>query len=414
MIRLRSHLERAPLTSAIIYTVLGVLPLYLMSAQSVLIQQDLDFGPSRFGIVVSSFFLVSSIASRAVGPWIDRNGPTPGLRLASLITASVAVLAFTVVSGWLSLALVMGLSGLGNAIAQLSSNAVIAGHVAKGRHGISISAKQAAVPLAAVLGGALVPLVGLSEWRPAFTTTLVAGIVLAVVCPRLPAHRPVATSPGGAGSATGSDTETETDSASGPATPPIIRRWAPEVVTLMGAGACAGGIGNGLASFTPHAAVTAGFSPSVAALLLTAGSFVAIVARIGGGWSADRRRRSGYLETVTLLAFGVVGLIGLSLASNSRALFLASLLLTFAGAWGWPGVIMLLALRTLRLPAATATGTVAAGSYFGTVVVPILMGIVIEERSYAAVFAGQAVLLTCSILLVSASVAISTRRDAAA
>jgi MFS family permease len=408
MICLRSHLERAPLTSAIIYTVLGVLPLYLMSAQSVLIQQDLDFGPSRFGIVVSSFFLVSSIASRAVGPWIDRNGPTPGLRLASLITAAVAVLAFTVVGGWLSLALVMGLSGLGNAIAQLSSNAVIAGHVAKGRHGISISAKQAAVPLAAVLGGALVPLVGLSDWRPAFTTTLVAGIVLAVVCPRLPAHRLVATTPDGAGSDTASGT------ASGPATPPITRRWAPEVVTLMGAGACAGGIGNGLASFTPHAAVTAGFSPSVAALLLTAGSFVAIVARIGGGWSADRRQRSGYLETVTLLAFGVVGLIGLALAGGSRPLFLASLLLTFAGAWGWPGVIMLMALRTLRLPAATATGTVAAGSYFGTVVVPILMGIVIEERSYAAVFAGQAVLLTCSILLVSASVAISTRRDAAA
>lgn len=389
---IRDLLERAPLTSAITYTVLGVLPLYLMSAQSVLLQQDLDFGPSRFGIVVSSFFLVSSVASRTMGPWIDRRGPTPGLRFAALLTVIVGVLALTVVGGWRSLALVMGLSGLGNAVAQLASNAVIARHVDPARHGISISTKQAAVPLAAVLGGALVPLVGLSDWRPAFATTLIAGLVLAIACPRLPIR-----------------TATAHDRTDEPL--PTSRRWAPEVVTLMGAGVCAGGIGNGLASFTPHAAVSAGFSSSTAALLLMAGSLVAIVARISGGWSADRRHRSGYLETVTLLTFGVIGLVGLSMAGGSRGIFLASLLLTFAGAWGWPGVIMLLALRTLKLPAATATGTVAAGSYFGTVVVPILMGIVIEERSYAAVFAGQAILLSAAIALVTASVVLSSRRD---
>lgn len=379
---------------------LGVLPLYLMSAQSVLLQQDLDFGPSRFGIVVSSFFLVSSIASRTMGPWIDRRGPTPGLRFAALITVTVGVLALIAVDGWRSLALVMGLSGLGNAVAQLASNAVIARHVDEARHGISISTKQAAVPLAAVLGGALVPLVGLSDWRPAFTLTLVAGLMLAIVCPRLPI---------GAALETSSRTMTAAERTDEPV--PTSRRWTPEVVALMGAGVCAGGIGNGLASFTPHAAVTAGFSTSVSALLLTAGSLIAIVARITGGWSADRRRRSGYLETVTLLAMGVIGLVGLSLAGGSQGMFLASLLLTFAGAWGWPGVIMLLALRTLKLPAATATGTVAAGSYFGTVVVPILMGIVIEERSYAAVFAGQAILLSAAIVLVTASVILSSRRD---
>ncbi len=394
MTRPRTYLERSPLLTAVTYTVLGVLPLYLMSAQSILIQRSLGFGPSTFGFLVASFFLMSSVAVRGLGPWVDRSGPTPALRAAALLTGATGLLSLTVVRGWPALVVVMALGGLGNALAQLGGTSVIAGGIDRTRHGISLSAKQAAVPLAAVLGGALVPIIGLSDWRPAFGVALAVGIAMAVLAPRYPApvRTPASPSPGDEGGSTGS-------------------RWDPEVLALMGAGACAGGIGNGLASFTPNAAVAAGFSPATAAVLLTAGSGVAIVARVGAGWIVDRRDGTGATETMLLFVLGVMGLVGLTFSGGSRTVFLIALLVTFAGAWGWPGVLMVTSLRILRLPAATAAGAVAAGSYLGTVIVPILMGIIIEERSYVAVFAGQSVLLLIAALLVLLGSTIARRRD---
>ena len=57
-----------PIATAIAYTVVGVFPLYPTAAQSVRLQEELGFSRTRFGLVVGSFYLVSAVASKMIGP----------------------------------------------------------------------------------------------------------------------------------------------------------------------------------------------------------------------------------------------------------------------------------------------------------------------------------------------------------
>jgi hypothetical protein len=48
------------------YSILAVLPLFLVSSQAVQLQRDLDFGTSGLGLAVSVCFAVSALAAT---PW---------------------------------------------------------------------------------------------------------------------------------------------------------------------------------------------------------------------------------------------------------------------------------------------------------------------------------------------------------
>lgn len=79
MSRIRQVLEQRPIAGAVAYTVVGVLPLYLTSAQGPRLQSELGFGKAELGYVVAAFFLVASVASRACSrcSWGLRGWPTP-------------------------------------------------------------------------------------------------------------------------------------------------------------------------------------------------------------------------------------------------------------------------------------------------------------------------------------------------
>src|SRR3970282_2159617 len=87
---LRSFLGRSPVVSAVAYTVVGVLPLYLTAAQDPRGQAELGFSKTTFGVVIAAFYLASSIASRRVGPRLDRLRPSPGLRGAATLPVGSA------------------------------------------------------------------------------------------------------------------------------------------------------------------------------------------------------------------------------------------------------------------------------------------------------------------------------------
>lgn len=70
----------------------------------------------------------------------------------------------------------------------------------------------------------------------------------------------------------------------------------------MLAAVVAGGTGNAVASFTADAAAASGFAASTGALLLTAGSVVAIVVRVGSGTSVDRGGGTGMAQMVVVPA----------------------------------------------------------------------------------------------------------------
>ena len=384
---MRATLERHPLASAVIYTVVGVIPMYLTSAQTVVIQQDLGFGPAEFGILVSSFFLVSSIASRLLGPWLDRHGATRGLRISMALTTVASALIATVVQRWEMLALVLAVAGLANATGQLGSNLVVAHLVRTRRQGVAFSAKQSAIPLSAMLSGFVIPIIGQpGTWRWSYVGISAAALLLLVFCPRFEG------------------------AVAAPRTEGAQRERLPlALLMVMIAGVFAGGSGNAFANFATDAAVANGYAPSIAALLLTAGSLTAIVVRISAGLSADLRQRTGFVETASLIGVGIAGFLLLSLAGDSRIVFLVGLLATFAGAWGWQGVIAFMVLRTIDRPAATATGAVWSGVFLGTVLVPFGVGYLVERASYPVVFVVQAALMGLALVCLTISYRLSMR-----
>lgn len=359
---MRSFLESRPVPTAVIFTVVGVLPLYLTSAQAVRLQQELGFGKTQFGIMVAAFYLVSSVTSLRLGPWIDRAGPTVAFRVAGLLSMASAVLIATAAMRWEVLALFLGIAGLANAYGQLGSNLAVADTVRGSRQGLAFAAKQAAVPTGAMIAGLVVPWAATLSWRWVYAGAAVFALGTALVAPRYE-HEPHGSPQAGI-------------------TMTVPLAW------LMIAAALAGGAGNAVASFVVDAAVTTGFSERTAARLLTAASLVAIASRLSCGVIIDRRRSTGLVEATGLLSVATAGLVILVTNGTAPVPFLLGTVMVFAGAWGWPGVMQYLTLRIIDLPAATSTGATLAGGYLGTVVVPPLFGAAAERLSYTAAFAG--------------------------
>ncbi len=384
---MKRFLQEHAMAAAVFYTVVGVLPLYLVSAQAPRLQVELEFGKTELGYIVAAYYLVSSIASRSLGPSIDRWGATRGLRIAAALSiASAGGIALFGVH-WLVVAAFLGLAGLANAFGQLSSNLAVAEQVRDLRQGLGFGLKQAAVPTGAFIAGLVVPLAIGVSWRWPFVLASVAAIgALAVV----PAY---AVSAVGRAPAGGRDA-------------PLLY--------LTVAAAVAGGVGNSLASFVSDAAATHGFGEGTAARLLTLGAFAAIATRVASGWVADRRQRHGAAELLTILAFAGLGFAVLANSAGSALVFVAGVVLGFAGAWGWPGVMYYVVTRSSRLPAASSTGRVLAGAYLGTVILPPLAGWVAEVSGYERVFGLAAILAGVAFAAVAASrvVLARTREEA--
>jgi MFS family permease len=375
----RSFLESRPIPTAVIFTVVGVLPLYLTSAQAVRLQNELDFDRTQFGLMISCFYLTSSVASLWLGPRIDRRGPTGAFRAAALLSLTSAVLIAASASRWEVFALFLGVAGLANAFGQLGSNLAVADAVHGTRQGIAFAAKQAAVPTGAMLAGLAVPWAGADlSWRWVYVGAAVVALLITVVAPHYD-HEP---------------------SGGGRRAPTTMS--AP-LVSLMVAAALAGGAGNAVASFVVDAAVTTGFAENTAARLLTVASLVAIISRLSWGAIIDRRSSSGTLEATAILSLATAGLALLVVAGDARVPFLIGTLLTFAGAWGWPGVMQFLTIRTIDMPAATSTGATLAAGYLGTVIIPPLFGATIERTSYTTAFAGLAVVVLVALAAVHVS-----------
>jgi MFS family permease len=372
--------------------VIGVLPLYLTSAQAVRLQQELGFGRTRFGIIVACFYLVSSVTSLWMGPRIDRSGPTRAFRLAALFSLASAALIALTATRWEMLALCLGVAGLANTYGQLGSNLAVASTVRGTRQGVAFAAKQAAVPTGAMIAGIAVPWVGPAlSWRWVFAGAAVVALLITIIVPH---YEHTARGEGERQRAGGRG--------SGQAPHTGVTMTAPLVSLMVGA-ALAGGTGNAMASFVVDAAVTTGFTETAAARLLTAGSVVAIMSRLSFGAVIDRRHSNGIFEGTMLLTLATAGLLTLVAAGTATVPFVIGTLLTFAGAWGWPGVMQYLTIRLIDMPAATSTGATMAGGFFGTVVIPPLFGAAADHLSYPAAFAG----LTTAVLIALTAVHVS-------
>jgi MFS family permease len=369
MSRSESLLARRPIAASVLYTVVAVLPLYFLTAQAVRLQAELSFGKAELGLVVAAFYLVSALASKALGEIIDRRGPGYGLRAAAAFAALSGAFAAGLAGSWYTLAVATGLAGMSNAYAQLSSNLAVAAHVRDRRQGIGFALKQAAVPFGAMVAGFAVPLGTGASWRWFFAGAALAGVAALLVAPEFPPSRLEKEAPGSV--------------------------WTDRpLIALAGAAFVLGGVGNTLASFVVDAAADAGFAETTSARLLVLGSFMAISVRLVVGLVADRRPGRGAAEMVTTLLVGGVGFAVLAAsATDGGGSFIVGVVVGFAGAWGWPGVLYYLVIRTSTQPPAASTGVVLSAAYVGTVLIPPAMGLIAEQASYGIVFALSAVLI---------------------
>jgi MFS family permease len=350
------------------YSVLAVLPLFLVSSQAVQLQRDLEFGTAGLGLAVSVCFAVSALAATPLGHVVAAIGSRAGLKLAAGMALAALVLMTFVADRWWHVAVALALCGLANTTAQVATNVVLAGDVPESRQGIAFGAKQAAIPIASLAAGLALPVVGLlAGWRAAFAGAGAIVIAALLFQPRVS---------GGRGSR---------ERRSGRPTPLLL--------SLALVGLFAGSAANAIPTFAVDSAVAHGFGEGAAGLLLAVGSLAAVIVRVGAGWVADRRGSIGFSELLWLTGAGTLALAALALAGESQAFYVLAMLAVFATGWGWPGLIHYATVRSHRETSAAASGFVLSWIYVGNVVGPAIVGFVAEHRSYAEAWAYAAAVL---------------------
>ncbi len=359
--------ERRILLAVIVVTTAGVLPVFLFGGLAVQISGDLELSAAAKGQVVFGYFFVSSASSAWSGRMTERFGPPRLMRIATLFAgASSLGVALSKSFPWIVAAVAVG--GLANALAQPAANALVVQHIDPARRGFALGVKQSAIPMATLVAGLAVPVVGLTiGWRWAF----VGGAAVAVAA--------ALTIPAGSGTA---QSRRDVD----------LRAERIGPLIVLAAGTCLGAaVANVLGAFTTSSAVDAGISAGAAGALLAGGSALGLGLRLASGWLADRRSGGHVTAVAAMLAGGGLGLVGM--AADQHLVLALGTLLAFGSGWSWPGVFNLAVVTYYPRTPAAATGITQTGSYSGGAVGPLAMGFLIERFGYDRawlVFAGVA------------------------
>ena len=354
---LRSALSRGPLVTAVAYTGMCLLPLSLISAQILQLERDLGFGVGRLGLATGAYFGAAALTANPAGRLVAGLGPGRSLRIGAYLVVIACVLAGTAAVWWL-LPLAAAIAGVGNGMIQVAANLAIFDGVSRGRQGVSFGAKQASVPLAGVLAGISLPLIGLVfGWRWVFALAGLIALALAVSAPELSGER----------AATRSERR--------------IGR-PPRSLILLAIGGIAGAMaGNGLSLFVVPSAVDVGIEEAAAGAVLATCSLLVVAVRLGAGWLVDRNDSIGFTEMAWLAGAGAVGGFVL-FATSTPALYLVAMPLALLGAWGWPGVIFFTVVHSYPDLPARASGVVLSGNLTGTVIGPLVVGALAGQGNY--------------------------------
>ena len=346
---LRSTLGRRPLLTAVAYTGMGVLPLFLVSAQILQLEREIGFGVGQLGLATASFFGLAALAANPAGRLVAGVGPGRSLRIGALLTLTSCVMAGTATTWWV-LPLATAVGGIGNGLIQVASNLAIFDGVIVSRQGLAFGAKQASVPLASVLAGISLPVVGLVfGWRWVFAMAAAFAVVLAVSAPHLDMARAAGRNEG------------------------RIGRPSKALLLLALAGICGAMAGNGLSIFIVPSAVDIGIAEAAAGGVLAACSLLVVAIRLGAGFAVDRRRSSGHVEMAWMAGAGTIGAVALAMTS-APALYLVAMPIAVLGAWGWPGIFFFTAVHSYPEFPARASGLVLSSNLTGTVIGPLVVG----------------------------------------
>lgn len=378
MTRLTRFLRSRPLLTAVLYTGQGILPLFLVSAQILQLDAELGFRVGNLGLAAASFYGASAIAANPAGSAIKRSGPKAGLRIGAMFTVAANLTAVVTQTAWM-IPLAMVIAGIGNASIQVAANLAIFDGVSTGRQGWAFGAKQASVPLASLLAGLSLPIVGLLfGWRWGFVGAALIALAFAMAAP---------------------DPKTRE---------PIRRQEEPmgrpprSLLVLLAAGFFSAAAGNSMSLFVVPSAVNVGITEAMAGLVLAACSLAVVGVRLAAGWTVDRRASSGHLEMMVLVGLGAVAALTLGGTSSATA-YIVLMPIALLGCWGWPGVYFFTVVTGYPRFPARASGMVLSVNLTGTVIGPLVVGALAGAGYYSTawVLVGTAGLIAAAAYFAS-------------
>jgi predicted MFS family arabinose efflux permease len=328
-------------------------------------EADVAVQPGALGALVALYFLGSAAASIPMSRAVTKLGVAPVMRW-SLAGTAVGVFGIgALAADWLHMLPGVAVLGVSHAGVHLAANHAIALNVRPEWQGTAFGLKQATSPVAGVMAGLALPLIGVVVgWRWAFMAAAVAAVAVWLTVSNSASHI-----------------------SSRPPTHDRARGW--PVLLLLVASALAGAAGNSLSAFVVDYLTVTGIRDSLAGLLLATGALFSVGARIGAGFVADQTERGALTLMAALLGMGAIGLIGLSLAPVGPALVLA-MFIAFVGAWGWPG-LLLLSITRLTGGGTANFGVIATGPLVGSVLGPLAFGVTAEHFSYSAAWAAAGI-----------------------
>ena len=335
------------------------------------IKDEFGISDTGLGVTLAVTYALSGVASIHAGELADRMGARRSLLLSMWVTVggylAVAVLARSFGTFLVS----MAVAGAGLTLAGPAAKVLVAQHVSAERHGVAFAVHMSAIPLAPLLAGLTVPVVGgTSGWRWAFVGGAVlaaAGMVMLPAEPRQDRLPPVARS------ATGRFSHV---------------RLAPLFV-LGAAATMASAAVIGAASFFVVNSESAGISESSAGLLLSLASAGVITARILLGVMADRGR-TGDIGTVAILLVASAAGYALMAADTPWLYALGGQVAIILG-WSWPALMVVALVRMNPHAPGLATSFAIGGLNLGAVLGPGAFGAITDNVSSSAALATAAV-----------------------
>jgi MFS family permease len=372
-----------PVVAAVALLATSALPPFLAGALAVQIQDDLGFGDRGLGLAVAGFFALAGLSAPVGGRIVDRIGWQAGAVFGAAAGALVLLAVAAAVPSLGAFFAVLTVGGLVHGLTGPTSNLTLAVELPVHRFGLGFGVKQAAIPVVTMLAGLSVPALALTiGWRWAFAAaTLVPMVaVWAALSTRRRAPHPAQEAPG----------------RSRPHRARLPRESLAPLIILT----IAGGLGTisvgSLGTFTVRTAVEAGLSSGSAGLLVAVGSVAGLVARVSGGWLADRHRAHGFRSVAAMMAGGAVGFV--LMATSQPTLVAVGAVLAFGAGWGWAGLFILGVVSLYSQAPGAATGITQVGTAGGAAVGPLAFGLVVSRLGFGGTW-----LLIAGITLLAAA-----------
>ena len=350
----------------------SVMPGFLAGALGSDIKDEFAIGDTGLGMTLAATYLISGVASIHAGELADRMGARRSLLLSMWVTVAGYLAVAVLAQSFPTFLISMAVAGAGLTLAGPAAKVLVAQHVSAHRHGVAFAVHMSAIPLAPLLAGLTVPVVGGTVgWRWAF----VGGAVLAVVgILMLPAET---RAPG-------------PQRASRAAAPGRFAhvRLAPLFAFGSSATLASSAVFSAAAFFVVNSE-SAGISEDAAGLLLSATSAGVIAARILLGVMADRGR-TGDILTVAVLLVASAGGYTLMAADTPWLYALGGQIAIILG-WSWPALMVLALVRMNPHAPGLASSFAVGGLNLGAVVGPAAFGAISDAASSSTALVAAAV-----------------------